>query len=66
MLILLFLKSSFRIGFKVRPLNLNFIFEVIFDLREYLFEDLGKLVMYVLGRLVMLLYLETMPVCCLL
>jgi hypothetical protein len=66
MLILLFLKRSLRIGLKVRPLNLDFIFEVIFYLRKNLFQDLGKLIMYVLGRLVMLLYFEPMPVCCLL
>ena len=66
MLILLFLSRSFRIGLKVRPLDLNFIFEVIFDLRKYFFEDLGKLIMNVLGRLFRLLYLEPMPVCCLL
>jgi len=57
MLILLFLSRSLRVRLKVRPLDLNFIFKVIFDLRKNLFEDLGKLIMNVLGRLVRLLYL---------
>ena len=63
MLILLFLNRSFRVGLKVRPLYLNFIFKVIFDLRKYLFDDLCKVIMYFLSGLVLLLYLEAVPAC---
>ncbi len=61
MLVLLLFSRSFWIGLKVIPLYLYLLFEIVFYLCEYLSEYQRQLLMYVLGCLIMFLYLETMP-----